>query len=324
MTHFLASILALNASILLDDPAQPRRVEELDIRAAGVSPAAAAAPSFQEGAFLAERPGTLYKTGQGNLVFVADEAPAGSAAPVSGPIAFLPCEALGILETLCSISSNSDAPAPSAATSSPELKSLQLEPVKRLKVSGQLFRFHGQPYVLLSVVPVEAAPADAPPSPASPTTEGSKPAATPKTAQDLIGELETRRTTPRAMEAAAIAVAPADERRATKESAGERVKSARHKEGEQLSSRQGRIVRHDSWLVFTPDSGVGAEGKNESDAPIVLLACKQLERLEHLAKEVGDTARYTVSGRVTTYRGRNYLLPMLVQVMPPSDLASHQ
>ncbi len=314
----LFSTICLLASVVaLDEPVQPRRADPIEIRSTTAS--APLAPTlFPEGAFLSERPGSIFKTAAGNLVFVADADPNSPLAAVSGPIAFLPCDALGKLEALAGIGIGSSS-APSSTVSTDSKTPPPLELVKKMTVSGQLFHFHKQNYLLLSIVPGEvakvansASPVD---KPADVTTS-----APGKTAQDLIADLESRRTTPRALETAAIAVAPKDAQQETKENAGERAQSAKRREGDLIASRQGRIVRHDAWLVFTPDSGTGAEGKLESDPPVVLLACKQLERLEWLAKQQGDSARYRVSGKITTYRGRNYLLPLMVQVMPPSDL----
>lgn len=309
-------LLGLASVVSFDEPAQPRRGDPIEIRSTTAS-APLSPMLFPEGAFLSERPGSIFKTAAGNLVFVADSDPNGPLAAVSGPIAFLPCDALGKLEALAGIGIGSSS-APSSTVSTDSKAQPPLELVKKMTVSGQLFHFHKQNYLLLSIVPGEVAKTAAAPVPVDKPTDPTAPT-TGKTAQDLIADLESRRTTPRALETAAIAVAPKDAME-TKENAGERAQSAKRKEGDLIASRQGRIVRHDAWLVFTPDSGTGAEGKLESDPPVVLLACKQLERLEWLAKQQGDSARYRVSGKITTYRGRNYLLPLMVQVMPPSDL----
>ncbi len=309
-------LVGLASVTFYDEPAQPRRGDPVEIRSTTAS-APLSPQLFPEGAFLSERTGSIFKTAAGNLVFVADADPNGPLAAVSGPIAFLPCDALGKLEALAGIGIGSSS-APSSTVSTDSKTQPPLELVKKMTVSGQLFRFHNQHYLLLSIVPGEVAKTTE--APASTDKPADQAAPTPgKTAQDLISELESRRTTPRALETAAIAVAPKDAVE-TKENAGERAQSAKRKEGDLIASRQGRIVRHDAWLVFTPDSGTGAEGKLESDPPVVLLACKQLERLEWLAKQQGDAARYRVSGKITTYRGRNYLLPLMVQVLPPSDL----
>lgn len=314
----LFSIICLLASVVaLDEPTQPRRGDPIEIRSTTAS--APLSPTlFPEGAFLAERTGSVFKTAAGNLVFVADADPNSPLAAVSGPIAFLPCDALGKLEALAGIGIGSSS-APSSTVSTDSKAQPPLELVKKMTVSGQLFHFHKQNYLLLSIVPGEVAKTAIPTPPVEKPADQATPAPG-NTAQDLIADLESRRTTPRALETAAIAVAPKDPQLETKDNAGERAQSAKRKEGDLIASRQGRIVRHDAWLVFTPDSGTGAEGKLESDPPVVLLACKQLERLEWLAKQQGDSARYRVSGKITTYRGRNYLLPLMVQVMPPSDL----
>lgn len=71
------------------------------------------------------------------------------------------------------------------------------------------------------------------------------------------------------------------------------------REGRRLFDRQGAIVRQGTESVFLFDSG---------EAPMVLAACKHLERTENLSEFGKRPLKFYISGEVTEYRGRNYLL----------------
>ncbi|TVQ54894.1 MAG: hypothetical protein EA377_04575 [Phycisphaerales bacterium] len=52
-----------------------------------------------------------------------------------------------------------------------------------------------------------------------------------------------------------------------------------------------------------------ADASGQSDPPMTLLPCLLLERLEARARRTGGREPLLISGRVTSYNGRNYLLP---------------
>ncbi len=162
-------------------------------------------------------------------------------------------------------------------------------------------------------------PADPAPSPANPPAQA--PAATPPAATTpapkdppkdpsvdaIIKDLEKaspRREVIRAGPESGKPATPATD--ANAKSDEPQTKLVR--EGAFLVSRRGRMVklRTNQWaFVFDAD----AQGK--ADAPMILQPCQRLEQMERIAEQAGDSATFTVSGQVFTYRGRNYLLPSL-------------
>lgn len=79
-------------------------------------------------------------------------------------------------------------------------------------------------------------------------------------------------------------------------------------EGSMIVDRLGtlRRTRTGGWMfVFDAD----AEGLD--DPPAVLLPCMVLERLEGYAERQGRDVKVLLSGQVTTYRGRNFVLPTM-------------
>ncbi len=85
------------------------------------------------------------------------------------------------------------------------------------------------------------------------------------------------------------------------------------REGTFVLRRKARIVRTDggAWAVALDGDG---ESPAE-DAPMVLLPCLMLERLERVAGEGGEGMPVEISGRVTAYKGRNFVLPALFRVV---------
>lgn len=78
------------------------------------------------------------------------------------------------------------------------------------------------------------------------------------------------------------------------------------REGSYLVDRTGRLTRSEdgqSWL-FTFES----DGRALQEAPMQLLPNLKLMAIEDAARATGRDLRYRVTGMVTEYRGRNYLL----------------
>ena len=71
-----------------------------------------------------------------------------------------------------------------------------------------------------------------------------------------------------------------------------------------ISKRMGRLVREGAWWVFAFES----DGKAMQDPPMRLLPCKWLEHMESASGGGTRGVRFIVTGRVTAYRGMNYLL----------------
>ena len=72
--------------------------------------------------------------------------------------------------------------------------------------------------------------------------------------------------------------------------------------GSRLQERRGHIVRD-------PSSGTWRFVFEGSRTSMELLPCKELERLEKSTRQLAVPKAVTMSGRVTAFHGRNYLLP---------------
>ena len=92
-------------------------------------------------------------------------------------------------------------------------------------------------------------------------------------------------------------------------------------EGTVLFNKRARLVRVASGPLMVAFDG---DTRSPSNAPMVLLRCRMVQRLDELAASRGDDLVLQVSGRVFVYAGRNYLLPTLAQVVPTGDVRSLQ
>ena len=77
-------------------------------------------------------------------------------------------------------------------------------------------------------------------------------------------------------------------------------------DGQFLSDRVGRVTKSldGKTLEFTMD----ADGSAMADAPMILLQNHKLQLLEDLVNNSYADMKVRVSGDITEYRGRNYLL----------------
>jgi len=168
-----------------------------------------------------------------------------------------------------------------------------------LMVAGEVTTYRGRNYLLptvFGVTPIadaeEEASAPAPPSDNDPL--GADPRV-----EELLTDILSRDSVPRGL-------VPAE--------GGTEEKGLR--EGELLVRRRGRLARlaGGEWaFVFDNDTDAG-------DAPLVLLPCQMMQRVENVGANAGDERSVELSGRVYTYKGRRYVLPTLFRVLPPSDL----
>ena len=158
------------------------------------------------------------------------------------------------------------------------------------EVSGRVLVYQGRNFLLPeSIVPV----ADAVASP-SPTPEPTAAADDEdRIADDLEARLEARiGAVPRSIDLAEAAP----------------VSAAPIRSGTRFVDRRGHVSRDPESGVwrFVP-SGSGGGG-------VVLLPCLELQRLERTARRRDVSSPLLLSGMVTSYRGRNYLLPSSVRV----------
>ena len=100
------------------------------------------------------------------------------------------------------------------------------------------------------------------------------------------------------------------------ESAADAASARLVREGVQITARTGRLVRAPGagrMMTFdndTDDRSAGADGA-PLDTPMEVLPCLSLQGMETLAEQYGQRLRFTVSGTVYVYDGRNYLLPTM-------------
>lgn len=237
-----------------------------------------------EGTFLSAVPGKVLKAGTGDLIFVP-----GDEGPGKG-IAAMALEPSQRAEQLESAGAGGEGGVTATLT-------------------GQVFNYRGRQYLLVTAYAgAAAAPKPEPaPKPGAEETSGDP------RVDAIVRDLEEARSEPRAL--SAIKPLPA-----AAAGAEAPIPAA---EGTLVVNRRGRLVRESGSqgrIAFAID--------NDADAPampaMVVLPCTVLERMELLAAAKGDELVFRVSGRVTTYAGRNYLLPTLAQVLPPSDVAPMQ
>ncbi len=93
-------------------------------------------------------------------------------------------------------------------------------------------------------------------------------------------------------------------------------------EGSVITARRCRLVHlSDGAVGVSFDNGAHTvAGARRTEAPMALLPCQIVQRMEEVVGNRGDRAPLEISGRVFTYSGRNYLLPTMYQVLPPSDV----
>ena len=86
------------------------------------------------------------------------------------------------------------------------------------------------------------------------------------------------------------------------------------REGEFIPLRRGRLIRAPSGdhMLFVFE----ADAKQAQEPPMVLMPCGALESMEREVAARGDRLVFRISGQVFTYRGANYLLPMVWDIPP--------
>lgn len=86
-------------------------------------------------------------------------------------------------------------------------------------------------------------------------------------------------------------------------------------EGHFVRDRRGRLIHIASQWMFTFES----DGKALADPPILLLPNGWLEKMELDAGTRSDSVVFSVSGEVTVYHGKNYLLLRKVLMERPTS-----
>ncbi len=262
-----------------------------------------------EGTFLIERPGRIVQAPGGRKVFVptGDDRRAGE-----GPMLILPNATLERLEL--ALTHAGDEPG--------------------VRVSGEIFVYHGRSHLLLaSTLMGEGEPATPPPpaEPDEPTTEqGVEPPANRETGptddpasvlddpdvRGLLEELEAARPT-----APNTDTRPVPTPSPTDSTVG-RVPPV--PDGTPVVRRRGRLIRTGdaggAW-AFVFDNDTDDTLKAEA---MVVMPCLLLQRMESQALASGDAHQLTVSGRVHTHNGQAYLLPTTMLRVPVTGVVPMQ
>ena len=146
------------------------------------------------------------------------------------------------------------------------------------------------------------------PAAQTPTTQPSQ--------QDVLREMLRNRS----VTAPIMPIAPGEAPATTPEPTAATTQPAQKllPDGTMVVRRTGRLVRQGQWWLFTFES----DGKALDDPPMRILPCKWLEEMEVVTGNGTRSTRFIVTGRVTDYRGSNYLLPENVLVV--SDMGNFQ
>lgn len=284
---------------------------------------------YSEGTFLSRRKGSLFRAPSGDVIFLPqrDANKRGEA-----PMVIMACQELARLEAV------------------PDAFSKDVV----VTMSGAIYVYYDRQYIMPSAYSVERSAATVvatPPAsaPTTPTSANSKPSAPAPAAPpaddpdvaDLIKDLESKRGTSRAIDppsdlktpgearpvsepaSADPAVTPAGNTAGSPPAANTTPGSAGSviPEGTTLLNRRARLIRLTGGLLAAAFDG---DTTSPAPAPMPFLRCKMTQKLDEAARSRGEDLNLTVSGRITVYDGRNYLLPSLVQVATNGDIRPQQ
>lgn len=277
--------------------------------AAGLRPA-----GLPEGTFLIEREGRIIDAPAGRKVFV----PTGDRVAGEGPVLILPTASLERLELAAT--GRGDEPA--------------------VRVSGEIFVYHGRSYLLMSsylmghaeiqpaaepVADPDADPAaEAGAEPASETGDESEPEVPASLRDDpdvrgLLDELEAAAAPGRSDASGEPDAEPAaGAGRTAPPTAGVNLVP----DGTPIIRRRGRIVR-------TGDGAWAFVFDNDLDDPVsgqamIVMPCLLLQRMERQALVDADAFQLVVSGRIHTHAGQAYVLPTMMLQVPVTGVVPMQ
>lgn len=249
---------------------------------------------YPEGTFLVRRVGTIRALKSGDVLFIPDK-PAARDSRRRGerPMVLLPSQTLASIE-----SSVNGAPDPLQA---------------RVELSGQLFVYRDRQQLLPTVFTFLPGPKDAKPAPATGANDEEaassvQPTDDPEVA-DMITQIESRR----------------NETRSTPETgpkpdADEKAPKSLVGEGTMITDRRGRLTRVKDKLAVAFDG----DANSKSDPAMIIVPSRALERLEAALGPTTDGVVVVLTGRVLSYRGQNYILPLLAQIEADGQLKPMQ
>jgi hypothetical protein len=172
------------------------------------------------------------------------------------------------------------------------------------RATGQVFVYYGRNYFLPTTAHLASGAESTEPAPEAPASEGGDGEGDPSV-QDLMGELLGEGDRARAL-GAQVGGGGASETTGASEGLAE-VAS----EGRLVARRRGRIVRQGAAWAFAFDN----DGQTPAERPMILVPSLNLESMERIASKQGDGIIFELSGRVLAFRGRNYIIPTMFQVV---------
>lgn len=183
----------------------------------------------------------------------------------------------------------------------------------RVSLTGEVSLYRGRNYLLITAITVDSTDeaddslielesnqnGDAQPEPADSLSQS---------VQDLIGELEEARTADRA------------------------ILQPTHTgsfEGGRAPVPEGRtFMRRRARLTYLAAGEVAVTFDNDPDqvidAPLVVLPCNLLERMEWVVENHGDSLPVRVSGQSFAYNGRSFIMPRSIVIERPGELDTRQ
>jgi hypothetical protein len=187
-------------------------------------------------------------------------------------------------------------------------------------INGTVTEYRGKNWVLLtldpSVNPNSGNPmAPPPPAPAPVPANSSQPTRT-MSAEDVLGQM-LRPASPGGSSTAQPLPPPTDGtgmNAATGAVAPGAPSLPLLREGTFIVDRVGRLTKSPdgSRSEFTFET----DGRSMQDPPLILMPCVKTSTMEDSVKATNQDLRFRITGLVTEYRGRNYLLPDRVVVIP--------
>ncbi len=313
---------------------------------------------LREGAFISRRPGTLIQIPSGDWVFVprplagakgGEESSVKSAAFVDRPIVVLPSQALERLENAMR-TMEAGKERPLALLSGQIFSYRDREYLLPQQPSSLVARNAGDELPgaggVLGAMNVGGRGEKTAMAPAKELEQAS--------VKELIKDLEARRTSPRALTPSGTSLTrpgPSQELAAARAKGGASAEVSKDgarspagavrqagagtdagghagdrakvlvPEGTILTSRRGRVIRlAGGELAFSVDG----DGQNGIEPALTLLPSATLQRLEDLILWRGEKQPVEISGRVTSYGGKNYLMPTIFVVPAGSELGPMQ
>lgn len=265
---------------------------------------------WPEGTFLSRRRGVLFVTDWGAYLFAFHPDERGVR---DRPVVLLPCETLRRMETAALV------------TEQAPRERARVREIGAFSLSGEVFAYRGRNYVLPTAfslsddggvagdgargrvpdapsTPPLTTPAPPPTAPTNPAPTPSDPPSAPAEPGDeidaLISDLEAIREAPRA----------ATPIRETPRVPGEESVVSLVREGTTISRRRGRLTRTargEYAIVFDADT------QTRGDPPMILMPGMVTQDVERTAERFGEITTFEFSGRVFTYRDRNYFQPFM-------------